>query len=82
MPKTIHSPEQVALQELLRELRNQAGLGQTEVAAMLKRPQSFVSKYEAGERLLDVIELRAVCGALGLSLEAFVRQLEKRLRGL
>ena len=44
----------------------QAGLTQADVAAKLKRPQSFVSKYESGERNLDVIEFLAVCRAVGV----------------
>lgn len=43
-----------------------AGLTQAQVAQRLKRPQSFVSKYENGERQLDVIEFVAVCKALGV----------------
>jgi hypothetical protein len=39
-----------------------------------------VSKYETGERRLDVIELRAVCAALGVPLQTFLRRLEKRLQ--
>lgn len=31
----------------------------------LRRPQSFVSKYEAGDRRIDVVELQAICEALG-----------------
>lgn len=52
-----------------------AGLGQADIARRLSRPQSFVSKYEAGERRLDVIELREVCDALGIGLSALVRRL-------
>ena len=41
-----------------------AGLTQAEVAGRLKRPQSFVSKYETGERRLDVVEFLEVAAAL------------------
>ena len=41
----------------LREDRLTIGLTQTEVAAMLRRPQSFASKRESGERHTDVVEL-------------------------
>lgn len=53
------------LYALLRELRRGAGLTQVEVARRLDVPQSFVSKYESGERRLDVIELRHVAEAIG-----------------
>ncbi len=42
----------------LREARRAAGLTQAEVAAQLRRPQSFVSKCESGERRVDVVELQ------------------------
>jgi transcriptional regulator with XRE-family HTH domain len=38
-----------------------------EVAKRLRKPQSFVSKYESGERNLDVIEFLAVCRALAVT---------------
>ena len=41
----------------LREARTLAGMTQRNVATKLKRPQSFVSKCETGERKVDVVEL-------------------------
>lgn len=40
---------------------------QGQVAAKMRRPQSFVSKYENGERRLDVAEFVEVCHAIGVS---------------
>jgi transcriptional regulator with XRE-family HTH domain len=57
---------------MLRQAREDAGLRQVDLAARLKRSQSYVTKYEAGERRLDLYELGAVCGALGVSLIEFV----------
>ena len=65
--------------ELLRQLRVESGLRQQEVAERLGKPQSFVSKFESGERYLGVMELRGVCLALGVPLIDFVRRLEDRL---
>lgn len=64
MEKSIYSAEYQQLCALLRQLRLVAGLTQVQVAERLDVPQSFVSKYEAGERRLDVIELRHVAAAL------------------
>lgn len=72
--------EQERLQKLLRELRLHAKLRQADLAERLGLPQSFVSKYESGERRLDVIELRRVCQALGITLADFVRRFEESFR--
>jgi transcriptional regulator with XRE-family HTH domain len=65
------------LRELLRDLREAAGLRQVDLAARLKRPQSFVSKYESGEKTLDFLEVREVCEALDILLGDFVCQFEE-----
>ena len=65
--------------DLLRRVRKESQLTQTELARRLGRPQSYVSKYETGERRLDVVELRLVCRALSISLQTFCRKLEARL---
>ena len=54
------------LQELLRRTRVDQGLTQQEVASRLGRPQSFVAKYEGGERRLDVIEFVQIAQALSV----------------
>lgn len=61
---------------LVRQMRLDAGLRQADLARKLGEPQSFVSRYESGERRLDVLELRQICSALGVSLLDFVRRLE------
>ena len=76
MEKSIYSAEYQRLCEVLRELRHEAGLTQVEVASRLDEPQSFVSKYESGERRLDVIELRHVAQALGVTLRGVLELLE------
>ena len=79
--KTIHSGGQEALRNLLRQLRLGRNLRQQELATQLGKPQSFVSKYEAGERRLDLVELREICRVLGVSLSDFVTQFEEELSG-
>ncbi len=54
--KTIHSKEAAKLSAALRAAREAAGLTQQQLAKELDKPQSFVAKYELGERRLDVIE--------------------------
>jgi transcriptional regulator with XRE-family HTH domain len=79
MPKYIFSFGQEKLQELLREARTEAGFSQIELAKKLGRPQSFISKFESGERRLDLVELREICKALKISLTDFVKRFEKTL---
>ncbi len=64
MSRSIHTPEHAALRDLLIAARKAAGLTQEEVAKRLDRPQSFVAKYEGGERRIDVVEFVAVAQAL------------------
>jgi transcriptional regulator with XRE-family HTH domain len=79
MKKTINSKEHKLLLELLFKLREERGMKQTDLAKKLKVPQSFISKYESGERRLDLIELRQICSALGISLGEFTAKFEKVL---
>ena len=59
---------------LLVEARGKAKITQKELASRLKRPQSFVSKYERGERRLDVVEFGEVARALGMDPLSFLRR--------
>jgi ribosome-binding protein aMBF1 (putative translation factor) len=58
--------------ERLRQAREQSNLTQVEVARQLRRPQSFVSKCESGERRLDVVELQKFARLYGKPLNFFV----------
>lgn len=75
--KSIYSAEYRRLCVVLRELRHEAGLTQVQVATRLNVPQSFVSKYESGERRLDLIELRHVAHALQTSVEDVLQRLDR-----
>lgn len=80
MEKTVFSENYRVVVELVREIRRESGLTQVEIAEKLNETQSFVSKYERGERRLDILELRSVAMASGITLTDFVTRLEKRLR--
>ena len=73
---SIHSADHQRLVALLRQIREEAGLRQVDLAERLDRHQSFVSKYESGERRLDLIELRDICRACGLALSALVKRFD------
>ncbi|WP_019086227.1 helix-turn-helix domain-containing protein [Komagataeibacter europaeus] len=67
MKKSLRTPRQLLLQSLLTEARKAEGITQAELAAALGKPQSFVAKYENGERRIDVIEFADITAALGVS---------------
>lgn len=70
-------PIQIKFLRHLRELRLQAGLRQSDVAGALGRPQSYVSKYESGEKTLDVFELVAICRVLNVPVADIIAWIEK-----
>jgi len=79
MKRTRKEIQNEKLLKLLKRIRQDRGIRQVELANRLGVPQSFVSKYESGDRRLDVLELRQVCEAIGISLEEFIRELEENL---
>lgn len=64
----------IKLRKLLVTARKDAGLTQAALALRLKRPQSFVSKYERGERRLDLVEFQEVANALEIDPIRFLRK--------
>lgn len=79
MSKFVGSTQQNKLQDLLKRFRTNANLKQSELAEILGQSQSFVSKYESGERRLDLLELRQICQALNITLTEFVAEFERLL---
>ncbi|MCC7085618.1 MAG: helix-turn-helix transcriptional regulator [Pirellulales bacterium] len=77
MATTTRRSEQESLLLLLRKIREEAGLRQVDLAKRLGQPQPFVSKYESGERRLDILELRALCKAVGITPQEFFNQLDR-----
>ena len=75
MSSSQHSDHYKALCGLLAGSRRQKGLTQANIADRLGKPQSYVSKYELGERRLDVIEFLDVVEAIGVKPEMLLRRL-------
>jgi transcriptional regulator with XRE-family HTH domain len=65
MEKSLKSAEYQRLIEFLVATRHKAGIRQQALAKKLGKPQSFVAKFEGGERRLDVIEFITIAKALG-----------------
>jgi transcriptional regulator with XRE-family HTH domain len=81
LKKSLHSPAYDRFLKLLKKAREDAGLTQEQAARKLKKPQSFISKCESGERRVDVVELIAFCRAYGGSASSFVKRLDGRPLG-
>lgn len=75
MKKAIREQCYVALTNLLRDERKKASMTQAKLAKKLRRPQSYVSKYERGDRRLDVVELIEVAQVIGFDLPEFLQKL-------
>jgi transcriptional regulator with XRE-family HTH domain len=73
-----NSTDYIYFRKLLTRARKEQGKVQEEVASYLGKPQSFVSKYESGERRLDVVEFIEVARALNIDPKDLIAELEKR----
>lgn len=78
--KSLRSPAHVRLLELLLAAREKAGLTQQQLADRLGKPQSFISKYEGGERRIDVIEFIAIADALDMDAARAIRDVRSKYR--
>jgi transcriptional regulator with XRE-family HTH domain len=65
---------------LLRRVRIEAKLTQAQLAKILGVTQARISKYEQGERRIDMLELKAVCDAIEFPLTEFARRFEEGCR--
>jgi transcriptional regulator with XRE-family HTH domain len=78
MTNSLHTPEYATFRRILIAKREQAGITQSAIAESLGVPQSFVSKYESGERRIDVVEFVQICQAIDVSPESVIRELMKQ----
>lgn len=81
MQKRKQSENQGRCGRLLKRIRVRAKLTQEDVAARLGVRQTFISKYESGDRRLDIDELSAVCVAIGTDMLKFAKLYVKNKKG-
>jgi transcriptional regulator with XRE-family HTH domain len=79
MEKSVFSTKYRLFLRTLRDARKRYGLTQQQLAEKLGQTQSFISKCERGERRIDVVELRAICKAIGISFTEFTTKLNAEL---
>jgi transcriptional regulator with XRE-family HTH domain len=68
------------LSDLLRQVRQEREVTQSELALKLGFPQSRISKMEAGDRRIGLLELNEWCKAVGVPLVNFVQMFVKALK--
>lgn len=73
MAKSIYTNEYKNVVKKLQYARKEAGFTQIDVAQKLKKPQSYVSKIERGERRVDVAELSILAKIYKKPLGFFVK---------
>ena len=74
------SPKYEIFRSLLTQHRRSQSVTQTQLARLLGRPQSFVSKYENGERRLDVIEFLEITEALNIDPCELIKKLQEEIK--
>lgn len=72
MPSSLHSQSYQVFRSLLIAAREASGLTQVQIAERLEKPQSFISKYERGERRLDFSEFMELADVLRIDINAFI----------
>ena len=63
---TIRTKRHAALVEALIDARQAAGIRQAELARMVGKTQTFVARFESGERRIDLVEAAALCEIYGV----------------
>ena len=74
MPSSVFTEAYQSFVAVMVEARKSAGLTQVELSSRLGKPQSYVSKYERGERRIDVVEFCTIAEALGNDPKALLAQ--------
>ncbi|MEK7653619.1 MAG: helix-turn-helix transcriptional regulator [Patescibacteria group bacterium] len=74
MTKTIYSKDHGYLVEQLKKARIEAGFDQEKVAEILGETQSFISKIEAGQRRIDVVQLKEFAKVYKKSFDYFIKK--------
>ena len=78
--KSLRSVEHAVFRAVMIEIRKKAGLTQQELAKRLRRPQSFIAKYEGGERRIDIVEFLWLVRAMKADPTVVLRTLIDRTR--
>ena len=73
MAKAIFSKDHKYTVEQLKKARLEAGLDQADVAKLLRKTQPHISKIEAGQRKLDITQLKEFANIYNKPLNYFIK---------
>lgn len=73
MTKAIYSKDHQFIVEQLKKARKESGFDQIEIAKMLGKTQSHVSKIESGQRRIDVVSLKEFARIYKKDLSFFIK---------
>lgn len=76
MTKSVFTDRYRLFLQLLIQERRDKGITQVQLAEKLQKPQSYVSKYENGERRLDLIEFLDIADCIGIDVAEFIKKLQ------
>lgn len=79
MPSSLHSHHYQIFRNLLVSAREKSGLTQIQIAERLGKPQSFISKYERGERRLDLTEFIELADVLEIDVVDFINRYQSAI---
>lgn len=74
MSKSIFSKDHKHLINQLKKAREEIGLEQEQVADLLNKTQSYVSKIESGQRRIDIIQLKQFAKIYKKELDFFIKK--------
>lgn len=77
MTKSVFTDRYRLFLQLLIQERREKKITQVVLAEKLRKPQSYVSKYENGERRLDVIEFLEIADCIGIDVAEFIKKLNE-----
>ena len=80
MTAGFHSSEHKTFQAVLRSIRAERDLTQKQVAELMGVTQGRVSRFESGQRRMDVVELRRWCLAVGKPIAEVVQRFDEAVR--
>lgn len=77
--KSNFRPEYNVFRCYMTTARKEAGITQAKLAKLLGKPQSFVAKYENGERRLDVVEFLIIASVLSIDPCEIIREMHPKI---